>query len=248
MTRRGFTIVELIITITIMGILLTLAVVNVGSTQLKARDDKRVASVQAIGSYLDGFYSNGRPAGGDIPTIKNQIGNPSFETNTVINTAYAFVTLAQTSAWASDGKYSMSITPNNASMDSFAAPGGDVGAMRMGMTAGKTYTLSAILRVPATLSGSFDGNRATCIMAFWYVSGGYQNVKSCGGSANIGTYPLSVTFSIPAGSTEAFIRLYHGGNLGTGPIYYDSIMLTEGTTRPDYSDGHGRLDMGWNTK
>lgn len=38
MERRGFTIVELIITITIMGILLTLAVVNVGTTQLNARD------------------------------------------------------------------------------------------------------------------------------------------------------------------------------------------------------------------
>ena len=242
MTRRGFTIVELIITITIMGILLTLAVVNVGSTQLKARDDKRATSVAAIGNYLDSYYTNGVPIIGDIDTTINRIGNPSFETNTVINTAYAFVALAQTSAWSSDGTYSMSVTPNNASTDSFAAPGGDVGAMRMGMTAGKTYTMSAILRIPATLTGTLDGNRATCIMAFWYVSGGYQSAKSCGGSANVGTYPLSLTFSLPAGATEAFIRLYHGGNTGTGPVYYDSLMLTEGTTRYDYADG----DMdGW---
>jgi prepilin-type N-terminal cleavage/methylation domain-containing protein len=59
MTRRGFTIVELIITITIMGILLTLAVVNVSSTQMNARDDERKADIEAIASNLEAFYSTG---------------------------------------------------------------------------------------------------------------------------------------------------------------------------------------------
>lgn len=59
MTRRGFTIVELIITITIMGILLTLAVVNVGTTQAKARDDARKADIEAIASNLESFYISG---------------------------------------------------------------------------------------------------------------------------------------------------------------------------------------------
>jgi prepilin-type N-terminal cleavage/methylation domain-containing protein len=59
MTRRGFTIVELIITITIMGILLTLAVVNVNSTQMNARDDERKADIEAIASNLEAFYSSG---------------------------------------------------------------------------------------------------------------------------------------------------------------------------------------------
>lgn len=59
MTRRGFTIVELIITITIMGILLTLAVVNVSSTQAKARDEERIADVTAISSAMETFFSVG---------------------------------------------------------------------------------------------------------------------------------------------------------------------------------------------
>ena len=59
MTRRGFTIVELIITITIMGILLTLAVVNVSSTQMNARDDGRKADIEAIASNLEAFYTGG---------------------------------------------------------------------------------------------------------------------------------------------------------------------------------------------
>lgn len=59
MKRRGFTIVELIITITIMGILLTLAVVNVGTTQAKSRDEARKADIEAIASNLESFFATG---------------------------------------------------------------------------------------------------------------------------------------------------------------------------------------------
>ena len=59
MTRRGFTIVELIITITIMGILLTLAVVNVNVTQMKARDEQRKGDIEAIAANLEAFYAAG---------------------------------------------------------------------------------------------------------------------------------------------------------------------------------------------
>ena len=59
MKRRGFTIVELIITITIMGILLTLAIVNVGVTQTQSRDTKRKGDIDAISSALEDFYVSG---------------------------------------------------------------------------------------------------------------------------------------------------------------------------------------------
>ncbi len=62
MTSRGFTIVELIITITIMGILLTLAVVNLTSTQVSARDTERRIDVETISNNLESFYKNGVPS------------------------------------------------------------------------------------------------------------------------------------------------------------------------------------------
>lgn len=59
MNRRGFTVVEMIITVTIMGILLTLAVVSVNTSQVKARDDERKTDVAAIANYLEAFFNTG---------------------------------------------------------------------------------------------------------------------------------------------------------------------------------------------
>lgn len=59
MYRRGFTIVELIITITIMGILLVLGVVNLRSSQVNARDAERKADIEAIAFGMESFYKTG---------------------------------------------------------------------------------------------------------------------------------------------------------------------------------------------
>lgn len=64
MKRRGFTIVELIITITIMGILLVLVVVNVNSSQVRSRDEERKADIAAIQDALETYYSSGNGSAG----------------------------------------------------------------------------------------------------------------------------------------------------------------------------------------
>ena len=64
MTRRGFTIVELVITITIMGILLTVAIVNLNATQANGRDAERRGDVESLALNIEGYYTNENP---DIP-------------------------------------------------------------------------------------------------------------------------------------------------------------------------------------
>lgn len=59
MLKRGFTVVELVITITVMGILLTLAVINISSTQVDARDSERKSDVESIANHLEIFYKSG---------------------------------------------------------------------------------------------------------------------------------------------------------------------------------------------
>ncbi|MFZ1250069.1 MAG: type II secretion system protein [Candidatus Microsaccharimonas sp.] len=72
MHRMGFTIVELIVTITIMGILLTLGVVGLDASQVNARDAERKADVEIIRLALESFYdtpnsSHLNTAGGSYP-------------------------------------------------------------------------------------------------------------------------------------------------------------------------------------
>lgn len=56
--QRGFTLVELVIVITIMSIILVLGVVNLRSSQATARDQERKTDVENIARGLEGFYTN----------------------------------------------------------------------------------------------------------------------------------------------------------------------------------------------
>lgn len=58
MSWRGFTIVELVITITIMGILLTLAVINLNSTQANGRDSERKGDAESLALNIESYYKN----------------------------------------------------------------------------------------------------------------------------------------------------------------------------------------------
>ena len=63
MNRRGFTVVELLIVITIMGVLLVLGVVNLRSAQASGRDSERKSDVETIANLLDSYYKTGLVSG-----------------------------------------------------------------------------------------------------------------------------------------------------------------------------------------
>lgn len=60
---RGFTIVELIVTITILIILTTLVVVRLSTTQVAGRDQEREIDATAIATGLEVYYQNGSQDG-----------------------------------------------------------------------------------------------------------------------------------------------------------------------------------------
>lgn len=55
--QRGFTIVELIVVIVILGIIMSLAVVSVINSQVSARDTEREEDVQAIARQMEALYN-----------------------------------------------------------------------------------------------------------------------------------------------------------------------------------------------
>lgn len=57
MKQRGFTVIELLVVITVMAILLVLAVVNVRSTQIQARDEERHSDITNISTTFESFYT-----------------------------------------------------------------------------------------------------------------------------------------------------------------------------------------------
>lgn len=54
--RAGFTIVEIVITLTIMAILVSLAAVNLRSSVLQANDQERITDIKNIMTFQDSYY------------------------------------------------------------------------------------------------------------------------------------------------------------------------------------------------
>ena len=88
--QRGFTIIELIITLVVMGILLVLGIVDLTSSQAKSRDSERQADISNISSALESYYTAGSDAtdgSGSVaatdtyPVADNLVGSTSGTPN-----------------------------------------------------------------------------------------------------------------------------------------------------------------------
>ncbi|CAN5119629.1 hypothetical protein BH09PAT3_BH09PAT3_2790 [soil metagenome] len=55
--QKGFTIVELLIVIVVIGILAALVVTTYGGIQAKARDSKRQSDLQAVQTQIEAYYA-----------------------------------------------------------------------------------------------------------------------------------------------------------------------------------------------
>jgi len=64
LTKKGFTLVELLVVISIIGLLSTIAIVSLGSARAKSRDTKRIADMKQFSTALEQYYSDqgGYPA------------------------------------------------------------------------------------------------------------------------------------------------------------------------------------------
>jgi RHS repeat-associated protein len=123
--------------------------------------------------------------------------------------------------------YSGSCT--GACYDTYVPVGGDTGALRLGLQPGRTYTFTTREFVPSATGLTTDvptrGERP--VFMYQIGSGGYVEIDGSAPTATDSWQLVFVTFTVPDGATEAFIRLYNGFNVGktTSAVYYDDLTL-----------------------
>jgi RHS repeat-associated protein len=119
---------------------------------------------------------------------------------------------------------------STSSNDTYAAVGGDNGALQLGMQTGRTYRMTGWIFVPAA-TGLVPGfvSRGLRIVGFYRDSGGaYHEVASAKANYVDAWQELAVDLPVPAGATEAFFRLYNGMLGGSGKkVYFDHLSMTE---------------------
>lgn len=176
----------------------------------------------------------------------NMVPNPSIADLTGYTAGNATITAS--TAWALNGTTSLQISPNTASNDSYASVNGDTSGVRLGLTAG-TYTFSGTIRLAAAQTGTIGANARTIEVFTSTTLGTYTTTLSTQAPNAAGTTRLSVTFTVPANPTEAFIRLYNGASSGNGDVFWDSLLLETGSTLNPYFDGTtaaaGDYTYGW---
>jgi len=58
LSKKGFTLVELLVVISIIALLSTIAVVSLGSARAKARDTARIADMKQVSTALEQYYAD----------------------------------------------------------------------------------------------------------------------------------------------------------------------------------------------
>lgn len=194
---------------------------------------------EAPDSYFDGDTPD---AGGwgyawttqppQVVTRTNLVTNPAPASTATYTPNAGAATVSLVSGWLRVQAISTTST------DSFAAVGGDAGGgLRLGMQAGKTYTISAERGSTNKRGDLYNTTRHERIVVLHRIGAAAYTIAT----SALGSGRQSVTFTLPAGTTEAFIRLYNGSAdpYNTGPYYTDwrNVMLEEAGTAGGYFSG-----------
>ena len=198
-----------------------------------------------VGGACAGHGANG------TPVTTNLLLNPSWELSVPLNastsnTGTSTADVTSSTDWSNNGTRSLkvAIPSSSTSSDTAATIAGSVSQLSgAGVTfvPGKTYTVSATIYLPATQSNA--NTRARSIYYANSVSGWQSSMPYVTAAPNAtGAYQLSATFTVPPSATWCIVRLYNGAAAPNGPVYWDSVMITESDSTIPYKDGSS---SGW---
>jgi hypothetical protein len=127
---------------------------------------------------------------------------------------------------------------NTQDVEGYISLGGAAGNLRLGMEPGKTYTFSATVFAEFGLSGLMADN-AMRIVAYTKVPNLEVEETSSDEFIPGKVQRPYVTFTVPEGATEAYIRLYHGGVWGGRfpAVFANHFLLEQGSVERPYFSG-----------
>lgn len=190
-----------------------------------------------IGQYFDGSFSPDSdltPSWTGTATASASILTGALTTNTTHGGTRTISSLQ----WALTGARSIRLIPISTSTSTYSDIGGGTGAMRNGMVAGRKYTVLCTCRVLSLQKGSLDPLARRIVVYHRAGStGAYTAISSYQAPNESGEHEVRLTFNLPSGTTEAFVRLFNGASVGGGDVWWDNFALIEGEYNGLYFDG-----------
>lgn len=184
------------------------------------------------------FYPKDPPT--SVLVGKNLVPNPTAANDVAGYASSAAIDVSRDVVWRLNGSFKLTKLAGGTN-DSNTPIFGDTGAIRLGMEVGKTYTISADINTPVALTGTLNGNARRIVYYYKIGAGSYIQTSSPAGPTT-GSSRVSLTFTVPIGATEAFIRLYNGSGVTGEYVLWDNILLIEGTST-EYFDGDSYKEL-----
>ncbi|MEI7777687.1 MAG: type II secretion system protein [bacterium] len=126
--KNGFTLIEILVVVSIMGILLSIVMENIGSAQARSRDHKRISDIKSLQLALEQYYdgNNAFPTAGNLSVLAPAYV-PSIQTDPSTKAPYDYSTglnnnsfclgaqleITSTTSLSDDAGCSTGVTPTN---------------------------------------------------------------------------------------------------------------------------------------
>lgn len=147
----------------------------------------------------------------------------------ISNISYGNALVRASTLWALGGTYSARISPDssanrNAYMNLLPMVQGT-------LTPGNTYTLSL------TAYRDVDGSESSPVAYRAYVGDTQVYESRADIPATAGTYPVSLTFTVPSSATSQSLNVYNFEPANGASVWVDNAILTSGSDIIEYFDG-----------
>ncbi len=202
--------------------------------------EREISQVPATGMTVTGdFFDGGASPDPDLTASWTGPVNASPSILTGVRVISAMpgaapdgaLNLASTQ-WAKSGARSVRISPTGGSTGTrYRLSGYNLSVFQ----AGKTYTVLATLRMDRPLTGTIGAFTRN----IWFqTSTGAGSVSTTPSPNEAGVYEHRLTFTVPeSGVTWATVILNNGATVGNGDVWWDDLLVVEGTYLGPYFDG-----------